>query len=85
MKQLIVDTTAPPVLACLWWVLSRGWAGAVQRGQIGERTRKRQKIGFVIALILLYVAMFGTTAYRHLAALPSTIGIGALRFAPPRW
>ena len=65
-KQFLLDLIAPPVLACLWWLASRGWASTVQGGQVSGRTRNRQKIGFVLVLVGLYALMFGTTAYIHL-------------------
>ena len=65
MKQLLLDLVAAPLLACLWWLFSRGWGLTVQGGQVGDRTKNRQKVGFVIVLALAYLAMFGTTAYIH--------------------
>jgi hypothetical protein len=62
-QQLLLDLIAPPVLACLWWLGSRGWAWTVQGGQVSDQTRDRQKIGFVVVLVGLYGLMFGTTAY----------------------
>jgi hypothetical protein len=29
-KQFLLDLIAPPLLACLWWLVSRGWASTVQ-------------------------------------------------------
>ena len=66
-QQYLLDTVAPPVIAVLWWLLSRGWATAVQAGQVSDRTRKRQKFGFIAVLAVLYVLMFGATTYLHFA------------------
>lgn len=65
-KQLGLDFVAPPVLAGLWWLMSRGWANAVQVGNVSETTRLRQRYGFWIVLGLLYVMMFGTTIYLNI-------------------
>ncbi|MGA6983812.1 MAG: hypothetical protein WBZ11_19820 [Candidatus Sulfotelmatobacter sp.] len=66
-RQYLLNTVAPPVLAGLWWVFSRGWATAVQGGEVSERTRKRQKWGLIVVLVLIYVLMFGATTYLHFA------------------
>ena len=65
MKQFLLDLIVAPVIACVWWLFSRGWAFGVQAGQVSDQTRKRQKVGFVIVLILLYVLMFGITFYKN--------------------
>jgi hypothetical protein len=64
-QQFLLDLIAPPVLACLWWLGSRGWAQQVQGGQVSDQTRNRQKVEFVIVLSCLYLLMFGTTLYLH--------------------
>jgi len=66
-QQYLLDSVAPPVMATLWWFFSRGWATAVQAGELSDRTRKRQKSGFFLVLGLLYVLMFGMTTYLHFA------------------
>lgn len=65
IEQYLIDLIAAPVLACMWWSLSRAWAEGVQAGRVSDRTRSRQKGGFLIVLILLYLGMFGMTAYVH--------------------
>jgi hypothetical protein len=66
LKQFLLDLVAPPVLASIWWLFSRGWAAGVQAGQVSDQTKKRQKAGFVVVLVLLYLGMFGTTIYIHI-------------------
>ncbi len=44
IKYLIA--IAPPCLACVWWLLSRGLATIVQGGDVSARTVKRQKYEF---------------------------------------
>jgi hypothetical protein len=60
-RQFLLDLTAPPALACLWWLGSRGWGFAVQGGQVSNQTKNRQKVGFFVVLTALYLVMFGTT------------------------
>jgi hypothetical protein len=57
---------APPIGAALWWLSSRGWAGAIQGGAVSEKTRVRQRYGFWVVLGVIYVIMFATTAYCNL-------------------
>jgi hypothetical protein len=66
VQQILLDLVAPPILTCIWWLFSRGWAGAVQGGKISDRTKSRQRIRFWIVLAIIYVAMFGTTIYYRL-------------------
>jgi hypothetical protein len=66
MNQFLIDLVAAPIIACLWWIFSRGWAAGVQSGQVSDRTKTRQKAGFFIVLALLYVGMFGMTIYKNL-------------------
>jgi inner membrane protein involved in colicin E2 resistance len=65
-QQILLDTFAPPVGVALWWLFSRGTATILQGGSVSERTRKREKVGFVILLALGYAIMFGITIYAHL-------------------
>ncbi len=64
-QQLLLDLIARPILASVWWLLSRGWAGAVQSGEITGKTKSRQRIGFAVLVAVLYALMFGTTTYLH--------------------
>jgi hypothetical protein len=67
LSQLIVlDLLVPPIGTCIWWLMSRGWAGFVQGGAISENTRKRQKREFWSILIAAYLLMFGITIYGYL-------------------
>jgi hypothetical protein len=45
---------------------SRGWARSIQGEEISEATRFRQNKGFWIVLGMLYLIMFGGTAYFNL-------------------
>ena len=67
MQQYLLDVAAPPVIAGVWWVFSRGWAEGVQGGQVSTETKNRQQTEFVVVLALLYLLMFGTTTYLHFA------------------
>jgi hypothetical protein len=62
-QQILLDIVAPPVGALLWWFQSRGWAGLVHGGEPSETTKFRQNRGFWIVLGVLYLIMFGATAY----------------------
>lgn len=65
-EQIMFDVIIPPVGAVLWWMMSRGWARSVQRGEISEQTRRRQKTEFWVILCLAYLLMFGITLYGFL-------------------
>jgi len=67
-QQIMLDVLAPPVLTGLWWLFSRGWAGAVQGGNVSEMTKARQGKGVWVVLGMLYLIMFGATAYFNLVA-----------------
>ncbi len=54
-EQLAILIAGPPVMACLLWLMSRGWANSVQGGSVSERTKHRQKLEFWIVLIAMYV------------------------------
>jgi len=69
--QLLVDAIAPPILAILWLVLSRGWAHGVQGAELTERTKKRQTLEFFVVLALLYILMFTATLYLHFRSATS--------------
>jgi len=66
-EQILLDAIAPPIIAGIWWMMSRGWAATVQMGTVTDRTRSRQKGRFWVLLVILYVLMFGTTIYVNLA------------------
>jgi hypothetical protein len=63
--QVLLDLIGPPIGAGLWWLLSRGWAVTVQRGEISERTRRRQVYGFWVVMGVSYVVMIAITAYGY--------------------
>jgi hypothetical protein len=67
MQQFLLDLIAPPVGVCLWWLFSRGTAAVLQGGKVSERTKKREKVGFLVLLALGYAIMFGITTYLHFA------------------
>ena len=68
VQQIMLDIFAPPILAIMWWLFSRGWAGTIQGGEVSQMTKDRQAKGFWIVLITLYVIMFGATTYFNLIA-----------------
>jgi hypothetical protein len=49
-EQLALFVLMPPIGSCLWWLFSRGTAMALQGGQVSDRTKSREKIGFFIVL-----------------------------------
>ena len=61
-RQFLLDLGAPLLAACLYWLLSRVWAMAIQRS-VSEKTKNRQIVGFFVVLALLYALMFGRTTY----------------------
>lgn len=65
LQQYALDAIAPPVLASLWWLFSRGTATVFQGGSVSGRTRRRQRVGFFVVLALAYLLMFGGTTYLH--------------------
>jgi hypothetical protein len=60
---ILLDLIAPPIAALLWQIMSRGWAGVIQLGNVSQETKRRQNLGFWIVLVLGYVVMFGITIY----------------------
>jgi hypothetical protein len=62
-QQFLLDFLAPPILAGLWWLYSRGWARTVQGDTVSDETIGRQAKGFWIVLVLLYLVAFGGTVY----------------------
>jgi hypothetical protein len=65
-QLILLDLVAPPIIAGIWWVMSRGWAGAVQGGSTSENTKQRQAKEFWVVLTLLYLMAFGVTMYAWL-------------------
>lgn len=62
-EQILFDVLVPPIGTTIWWLMSRGWVSTVQRGEVSETTKKRQKAEFWIILIVVYILMFGITIY----------------------
>jgi hypothetical protein len=62
-QMILLDILVPPIGACLWWLMVRGWAGFVQLGRPSETTTRRQRWEFWALLIAAYLLMFGITAY----------------------
>lgn len=65
-ELILLDLVAPPVIAGLWWIMSRSWGGIVQGGSTSKETRIRQFQGFWALLIFLYLMAVGTTLYAWL-------------------
>jgi hypothetical protein len=65
-QQILLDIAAPPVLTGFWWLSSRGWAHSIQGEEISEATKSRQRRGFWIVLVTLYLIMSSATAYFNL-------------------
>ncbi len=66
-NQILIDLIGPPVGACCWWLLSRGWGATVQGGKVSEQTRVRQVHGFWWVMAVSYVVMITITAYGYLS------------------
>ncbi len=62
-QQFVIVIVGPPVMAALWWMVSRGYGEAVQGGSVSERTKSRQRRGFWIVLGLLYLVGFAILLY----------------------
>lgn len=65
-QQALFFVLAPPIMAWLIRLLSRGWANIVQGGEVSEKTVKRQKVEFWVVLCFMYVMLFGIFLYGHL-------------------
>jgi len=62
-QQILLDIFVPPAGALVWWLMSRGWATAVQGSEVSETTRKRQWRLALVLLVVVYILMFGITIY----------------------
>ena len=58
-EQAAIVIFGPPIMACIWWAMSRGWAKMVQGGTASGKTKHRQKVEFWLLLIAMYVATLG--------------------------
>jgi hypothetical protein len=65
-QQALFFVLAPPIMALLIRVLSRGWANIVQGGNVSARTAKRQKLEFWGVLCFMYVMLFCIFVYGYL-------------------
>ena len=65
-KQILVDLSAPPVIAGIFWLMARGWVASIGSDGITTLTKQKLKIEFRIVLALLYLTEFGETLYRFL-------------------
>jgi hypothetical protein len=63
IQQVTSDLVIPPLLTCLWWLMSRAWAFLVTGANVSEKMKNRQRKEFWILLAVMYAAMFGITAY----------------------
>lgn len=58
-----LDVFAPPIGTALWWLMSRGFASAVQGGQVKDNVKRRQRVEFFVLLIAAYVVAIGMTIW----------------------
>jgi hypothetical protein len=65
-QQVLFFVLAPPIMALLIRILSRGWANIVQGGDVSETTRDRQKMEFWGVLIFMYIMVGGIFLYADL-------------------
>jgi hypothetical protein len=64
-QQALFFVLAPPIMALLIRVLSRGWANIVQGGKVSEKTATRQRLEFWVVLCFMYVMLFCIFAYGY--------------------
>ncbi|HXS74733.1 MAG TPA: hypothetical protein VN753_01045 [Terracidiphilus sp.] len=62
-KQILVDLSAPPVIAGIFWLTACGWVASIGPDGITTLTKQKLKIEFRIVLVLLYLVVFGETVY----------------------
>ena len=60
---ICLDLVVPPVGTALWWLMSRGFASAVQGGAATSSTKRRQRMEFWILLISTYAVAFAVTVW----------------------
>lgn len=65
-QQALFFLLAPPIMALLIRVLSRGWANILQGGNVSEKTMKRQRLEFWVVLIFMYVMLACIFGYAYL-------------------
>jgi hypothetical protein len=64
-EQILIFTLGPPVITCLWWLMSRGWAKGIQGSHVSDRTKRREKVGFWVLLCIMYAMGFAMFVYAH--------------------
>jgi hypothetical protein len=62
-EQIAIVILGPPIMACAWWALSRGWAKTVHGGVVSLKTQRPQKLEFWGLLLLMYFVTLGMTFY----------------------
>ena len=62
-EQLAILLVGPPIMAALIWLMSRGWALSVQGGSASEETKRRQKMEFWTALVVMYAIVIALVLY----------------------
>jgi hypothetical protein len=62
-EQIAILVLGPPIMSCMWWVMSRGRAMSIQGGAVSETTKRRQKKEFWVIFILMYVMLAGIFIY----------------------
>jgi hypothetical protein len=65
-QQALFFLLAPPIMALLIRLLSRGWANIVQGSNVSEKTIKRQRLEFWVVLCFMYVMLACIFGYAHL-------------------
>ena len=63
-QQALFYILVPPVMACLWYLLARGWTGALGTSN-QPRVRGWTRGGFWILLGAMYVLVAGILIYAH--------------------
>jgi hypothetical protein len=66
-KQILIDLSAPPLIAGIFWLMTRGLVASIGSGDTTTLTKQKLKIEFRIVLALLYLAVFGKTLYSLLS------------------
>jgi hypothetical protein len=57
-QLILLDLVAPPILTGIWWMMARGWAGAIRGGSASARTKERQAQEFWVLLAVCYALAF---------------------------
>jgi len=63
-QQVLFYILVPPIMACLWYLLSRGWAGMLGTAK-RPRVRGWLTGGFWILLGAMYVLVAAILIYAH--------------------